>query len=192
MLAAMILAGCSQSVYVQSDFPDPLVEALPYRIGLRYTPDFLDYSYTEDLPNDVAWSFSIGSSNKKLFDKVFASLFQETVILADGDSTEGLDLVVEPSVSALEFSLPRQSRTDQYAVWIRYNLMVSGPDGQLVTNWPISAYGQSDSRRFKGDKSMRQATVKAMRDAAASIIQGFTEEEKIKQALTGSSDDEDT
>lgn len=182
-LAWLMIAGCSQSVQVQSDFPDPLVQALPYSVGLRYLPEFVEYTYSEDLPNDVTWNFAIGTSNRKLFDKVFASLFEQTVVLEPDASGAGLDLVVEPAVDALEFSLPRQSRSEQYAVWIRYNLHVFGPDGQLVTDWPVSAYGQSDSRLMKGDISMRQATIKAMRDAATIMIQGFAADEKIRQAL---------
>jgi hypothetical protein len=77
-------------------------------------------------------------------------------------------------------------------VWIRYNLNVFAPDGTLITRMPISAYGQSDSRTFKGGSSMEQATIRAMRDAAASIIVGFGADPKIRQALLEDSSDEAT
>lgn len=182
-LLASLLSGCAQTVEVKSDFPDPLVETLPLKVGMRYSQEFLEYQYAEDLPDDVTWSFSIGESNRKLFDKIFTTLMQRAVEVGDGESLEGLDAVIEPSVVALEFSLPRQSRSDQYAVWIRYLLRVSDTDGELITELPISAYGQSDSKLLNGDDSMRQAAIRAMRDAAVSIIVGFPQDEKIRQAL---------
>lgn len=192
MLLGLLLGllGCAQSVEVRSDFPKPLVETLPLKVGLRYTPEFLNYSYAEDLPDDVSWSFSIGESNRKLFDKIFESLMLEAVEISADDATDDLDAIVEPSVVALEFSLPRQSRSDQYAVWIRYLVKVMDNEGRIISELPISAYGQSDSRRFKGDDSMRQATIRAMRDAAVSIIVAFPKDEKIKQALLEVESDE--
>lgn len=183
LIAIAWLAGCAQTVEVKSDFPDPLVDSLPLKVGLLYSEEFLNYRYAEDLPDDVTWSFSIGESNRKLFDKIFTTLMDQAVAIDDGDSLAGLDAVIEPSVVALEFSLPRQSRSNQYAVWIRYLLRVSDPEGQLISELPISAYGQSDSLLLNGDDSMRQATIRAMRDAAVSIIVGFSGDEKIRQAL---------
>jgi hypothetical protein len=186
VLIGVVLAcvgGCAQTVEVKSDFPDPLVETLPLKVGMRYSQQFLEYRYTEDLPDDVAWSFSIGESNRKLFDKIFTTLMEQAVEVGDGDSLDGFDAIIEPSVVALEFSLPRQSRSDQYAVWIRYMLRVLDTDGQLISELPISAYGQSDSKLLNGDDSMRQATIRAMRDAAVSIIVGFPKDAKIRQAL---------
>jgi len=178
-----LLAGCAQSVEVKTDFPEPLVETLPLQVGLRYSEEFLQYRYAEDLPDDVTWSFSIGESNRKLFDRIFNRLMARAVEVGEGDPLDGLDAVIEPSVVALEFSLPRQSRSDQYAVWIRYMLRVVSTDGELISELPISAYGQSDSKLLKGDDSMRQATIRAMRDAAVSIIVGFPADERIRQAL---------
>ena len=190
LLALALLLGCAQSVEVRSDFPDPLVETLPLRLGLRYTAEFLDYRYTEDLPDDVTWSFSIGEANRKLFDRIFETLVREAVEIGPEDPIDGFDAVIEPSVEALEFSLPRQSRSDQFAVWIRYQVRVLAPDGSLINELPITAYGQSDSRRFRGDDSMRQATIRAMRDAAVSIIVGFPQDEKIRRALLEDATDE--
>jgi len=100
-----------------------------------------------------------------------------------GPSYAALDAVIVPGIDAFEFSLPRQSRSKQFAVWIRYNLHVYTPDGTLIMNWPISAYGQSDDRTFSTSAAMEEAVIKAMRDAAASILIGFAEEPEIREAL---------
>ncbi len=189
-IALGLATGCAQDIKIGSDFPQPVVEALPLKLGLRYTEEFLTYTYAEDLPNEVSWSFDLGAANRKLFDRVFDSLVTEAVSLGDGEAPPGLDAVVEPVVEAMEFSLPRQSRSDQFAVWIRYQVQVFDRGGDVITILPVNAYGQGDALRFNSDEAMRQATVKAMRDAAVSIIVGFSEDEKIRKVLLEENPDE--
>jgi len=195
LLAAGLLGACAQSVVVKTDFPKPLVEPLPLKVGLHYDSALTDYSYTEDLPSDVTWSFTLGDVNTKLFDGAFTALFEKTIQVDDtggtGDPYDGLNAVIEPILEAFEFSLPRQSRSEQYSVWIRYRLNVYTPDGTLITGWPISAYGQSDSRAFGKSDAMEQAAINALRDAFASIILGFAKEPQIKAALFPESDDDE-
>ena len=127
-----LLASCSKSVVVEADFPEPIVPSLPLRVGLRYGEALKNYSYTEELPSDGTWEFALGETNAKLFDKIFTALFDEVIhVDATGGSqapyTE-LDAVIEPTLETFEFSVPRQSRSDQYSVWIRYNIRVYAPD----------------------------------------------------------------
>ena len=82
----------------------------------------------------------------------------------------GLDALIEPSIDAFEFSVPHQSQTEEFAVWIRYRIKIYDGDGNQVANWPISAYGKSQTTMFSGDASLRRAAVLAMRDAAALVI----------------------
>ncbi len=189
-LALLLAIGCAQNVKISSDFPEPVIESLPLKLGIRYTPEFLNYTYAEDLPNEVSWSFDLGAANRKLFDRVFESLVTEAVSLDEGELPQGLDAVVEPLVEAMEFSLPRQSRSDQFAVWIRYQVQVFDTEGDVITILPVNAYGQGDALRFNSDAAMRQATVQAMRDAAVSIIVGFSEDEKIRKTLLEDTQDE--
>lgn len=193
VIAALLLTGCAQSIVVDTDFPQPLVEPLPLKVGVHYDLALTEYNYTEELPSDATWSFTLGEANTKLFDGAFAALFEQTVPVEDpggtGDPYSGLNAVIEPSLEAFEFSLPRQSRSEQYSVWIRYRLNVYHPDGTRITGWPISAYGQSDSRTFGKSQAMEQATINALRDAFASIVIGFEKEPKIRAALFPESDD---
>jgi hypothetical protein len=187
-LAACVgLSGCSQNVVVETDFPDPLVEKAPLNVGVFYTDALRNYSYEEDVPNDVAWSFSMGAANIRMFDAAMGAMFARvTPVTAPGGTGapfDELDVVIEPALDAFEFSLPRQSRSDQYGVWIRYNLRVYTPDGTLQTTWPVSAYGQSDARTFGSEHSMEAAVVQAMRDAIASMVIGFTSTPTIRAIL---------
>ncbi len=186
-LACGLLSACAQTVTVAPNFPEPLIEPLPLSAGLRFTEEFIGYNYTEELPADVDWTFSLGDANEALFARVFTAMFTNLELLSDGEQIDDVDLVIEPTIVALEFSEPHQSQTDQFAVWIRYRLAVSFADGEPITDWLISAYGQSDARRFGSGKAMTNAARRAMRDAAAQISAKFAEEEKIKAALLADS-----
>jgi hypothetical protein len=198
LLAAFtcLLLACSKSIVIETDFPEPLVPSLPLTVGLHYGDTITNYSYQEDLPYDEDWSFELHETNAKLFDKIFAALFDQTIHVEEigGNAApySELDAIIEPSVEAFEFSLPRQSQSDQYAVWIRYNLKIYTPDGNLITSWPISAYGQSDSRMFGASKAMEKATINALRDAAVSIVTGFEKQPKIREALLTEHGDDDS
>lgn len=185
--AGLGMAGCSKNIVVESTFPEPVIESLPLDAGVNYTQALENYDYVEDLPNDIEWSITLGEANVRMFDAAFGAMFRNVVPVEQpggaGAPFDTLDVVIEPKVDAFEFSLPRQSRSDQYAVWIRYNLAVYEPGGQFITNWPVSAYGQADSRLFGGGGAMKAAVVRAMRDAIANIVIGFPNEPTVRAAL---------
>lgn len=187
LAGVVLLYACSKTVVVETEFPEPLITPLPLSVGLLYGEALKNFEYREELPNAGTWSFSLGDANTALFDRIFGALFDQTVPVdmtgGAGSPYSNLDAIIEPTIEALEFSLPSQSRTDQYAVWIRYHLDIYRPDGELITRWSLSAYGQSDAKMLGGDKAMVQATIRAMRDAGASIITGFETEPMIKEAL---------
>lgn len=187
LAACIVLTGCAHEVVVETGFPEPLIEQVPLNVGVFYTDALRNYTYDEDLPNDASWSFSMGAANIQLFDTALTAMFTVvTPVTAHGGTGapfDELDIIIEPELEAFEFSLPRQSRSDQYGVWIRYNLLVYAPDGTLQTSWPVSAYGQSDSRTFGGNKSMEAAVIQAMRDAIASMVTGFTDAPTVRTIL---------
>lgn len=185
LTAVLALSGCSPSIEVTTTFPEPLVDALPLTAGVYYTDTFTGYTYNEELPMDnIDWTFNIGSANQLLFDSIFYETFTR-VITVNGPTADGVDVILEPAIQALEFSLPRQSRNNQYAVWIRYTINVYSPDGKLRSTVPVPGYGEVDSRRLKGKESMREATVWAMRDAASIIIESLTKDTALRRAVMG-------
>ena len=189
------LAGCSQSMTVQTGFPTPVLDPLPLVVGIRYPDTLTDYVHQEAPPLEAEWTIRLGAANELLFDKLFGAMFMQTVALEQEASIAAhpeLDAVIEPTLEEFEFSLPRQSQTDQYAVWLRYNVRVYTPDGELICNWPVTAYGQAGAKTMAAEKSMQRATVLAMRDAAASIAVGFINAPGIKdKLLPETADDKD-
>ena len=171
-------AGCSRSVEVAADFPEPLVEPLPLTLGVRYPDDLADFTHTEDPTLEPEWEIRLGEANLRMFRAVFAGMFSRVVELsADtaADAITGVDLIIEPRLEELEFSVPNQSGTDQYVVWLRYNLKILLPDNQLISEWRITAYGQKDEGNLGmgSENAMKAAAIKALRDAGANIATGF-------------------
>ena len=61
------------------------------------------------------------------------------------------------SIDAFEFSTPEQSSTEAFAVWIRYRLKVFDRDGKLTSNWPVAAYGKSQTTTMGGSAALQRA-----------------------------------
>jgi len=145
---------------------------MPLSVGARYPESFDHFVHEEQVIGKEKWQIDLGASNRMLFDKLFSAMFTEFQVLDDSTdpASLGIDAVIEPSIDAFEFSVPEQSQTDSFAVWIRYRIKIFDRHGTQIANWPISAYGKSQTTLFGDDEALRRAAVLAMRDAAALII----------------------
>jgi hypothetical protein len=168
-----ILQGCgSQVAMTDPRIPDPLIAKMPLSVAVRYPDKFESFVHEERVIGKETWKIDLGRSNKLLFNKLFGAMFSDVrVVGADADiAALGIDALIEPDIDAFEFSVPEQSQTDAFAVWIRYRIKIFDDSGTQVANWPISAYGKSQSSTFGGDEALQRAAVLAMRDAAALVI----------------------
>lgn len=172
------VAGCARSVDVTAEFPRPLVEQYPLVVGIRYAEDLPDFTHIEDPLLEPEWEIRLGAANILMFDTLFAGMFSQTIELSH-DSEQpidpAIDLIIEPALKELEFSSPRQSGTDQYVVWLRYNLKLLLPNGEVIGDWRITGYGQEDQGTLDlgSENALRDAAITALRDTAANIIIGF-------------------
>jgi hypothetical protein len=183
VLLAGILAGCASNVTMKPPtIPAPLIEKIPVTVGLRMPDDFQHYVHQESVYGKEEWSIDMGRSNAAFFTQLFNYMFQSVAVLdADDDPQKmNIDALIEPSIDAFEFSTPSQSNTDSFAVWIRYRLKVYDHDGTLVSNWPVAAYGKSQTSGGKS-KALQHAAVLAMRDAAALMIMKFDKVTRISE-----------
>ncbi len=167
------IGGCSSRVTVNNPtIPEPLVIKIPLSVAVRYPDAFERYVHEEQVMGREKWTIDLGRSNKLLFTKVFGAMFNELTVV-DGSvdpSDMQFDALIEPSIDAFEFSTPSQSQTQAFAVWIRYRIKIFDREGKQFANWPISAYGKSQSTTMGKDNALRRAAVLAMRDAAALIV----------------------
>lgn len=189
LLLTLIIMGCGSNVTLDPPtIPEPLISPLPMTVGLRLPENFEAFVHTEEVLGREEWKIDLGRSNAVFFDQLFGYMFKQVKRLdADDDpSVLALDALIEPSIDAFEFSVPNQTKTDAFAVWIRYRIKVFDRSGKMVANWPVSAYGKSLTTTMGGSDALQRAAVLAMRDAAALLIMKFGEKELLT-SLAGDS-----
>lgn len=168
-----LLGGCSSHVALDNPtIPDPLIDQLPLTVAARYPDAFDHYVHEERVIGKKKWTIDLGEANSMLFTKLFDAMFTDFTVIGEGADPDAMaiDALIEPSIDAFEFSVPNQSQTDAFAVWIRYRIKIFDNEGNQIANWPISAYGKSMAEGFGKDDALRRAAVLAMRDAAALVI----------------------
>ena len=174
MLIAGLISGCAGSNVTLDvpTIPTPLIHKIPASVGLRMPENFHHFVHEEHVYGREEWSIDLGGSNAALFTQLFGYMFQNVIVLNENDDPKKLaiDALIEPSIDAFEFSVPNQSKTDAFAVWIRYRIRVFDFDGNEVANWPVSAYGKSQTASISGSQALQRAAILAMRDAAALMI----------------------
>ena len=178
LLLAVLISGCASSVkLVTPTIPAPLTDKIPISVGLRMPANFDHFVHEESVFGREEWTIDLGNSNSALFKQLFGHMFDRVTVVAATDDPKlmGIDALVEPSIDAFEFSTPAQSNTDAFAVWIRYRIKVYDQAGTLVSNWPVSAYGKSQTTAMNKSDALRRAAVLAMRDAAALMVIKFDE-----------------
>ena len=172
-LVGVLAAGCGANVKLDPvTIPNPLIEPIPLSIALRIPNEFEHFVHEDEVLGREQWTIDLGRSNAALFTQLFGFMFDEVTVIGPDDSVAGLeiDALIEPSIDAFEFSVPSQSKTDTYAVWIRYRLRIYDRAGVQFANWPLSAYGKSEQTGLTGEEPLKRAAVLAMRDAAALMI----------------------
>jgi len=167
------LSACGGTVAIRDYFPDPVVAPLPYQVGVYYSPEFSSYRYhnEEDKVN-----FELGSKQVRLFDKVFAAMFTSRTAVSDPDSGQAqqqLDLILVPVLDEYAFLSPAETATNFYTVSIKYHIRVYSADNQIIGYWPFVAYGKNRSGSMSGLEPLGDATVTALRDAAAALVTQF-------------------
>lgn len=169
----MLVAGCGANVTLDPPtIPTPLIDKMPLSVALRIPEEFEHFVHHDEVLGRENWTIDLGRSNAALFTQLFGFMFDEVTVLGPGDDASGLaiDALVEPSIDAFEFSVPSQSKTETYAVWIRYRMKIYDSAGVQFANWPLSAYGKSEQTGLTGEEPLKRAAVLAMRDAAALMI----------------------
>lgn len=167
------LAGCgSTTTMVEPTIPPPLTEKIPVNVALRIPEEFNSFVHEEAILGRDSWTIDLGRSNAVFFTQLFGYLFNNLTILGPDDDARDFqfDALIEPSIDGFEFSVPTQSKTEAFAVWIRYRLRVFDRAGNNASNWTVSAYGKSLKQGLNSSDALQRAAVLAMRDAAALMI----------------------
>ncbi len=188
MLIFLFAAGCASNVTVEEPtIPAPHIEKLPMDVALRIPEEFQHFVHEENVLGRDKWTIDLGRANATFFEQLFGYMFENVIILGPEDDAldYDFDALVEPVIEGFEFSVPNQSKTDAFAVWIRYRMQVFDSVGTNASTWTVSAYGKSQKEGLGGSKSLQRAAVLAMRDAAALILLQMNKATKISALADG-------
>lgn len=178
------LAGCASEVTVESSFPTPLVDPLPVRMGVIFDEALNNYVHSEEIPRQASYTIELGAANISMLAPLFDTMFTATRRV-DGvplDAGGDLDGVIKPELEKFEFDVPLGERDEFVEVWMQYRLSLYEPDGELVTDWPVSGYGRSE---FSGNRTdaLHRAAVVAMREVGATISTEFATQPAVSYWL---------
>jgi len=188
ILITLLATGCASNVSVdEPSIPTPHVKKIPMDVAVRIPAEFNHFVHEENILGKEKWTIDLGASNATFFKQLFGYMFDNVIILGPDDDAlaHTFDALVEPQIEGFEFSVPNQSKTDAFAVWIRYRMQIFDSAGNSAATWTVSAYGKSQKEGMGGSKSLRRAAVLAMRDAAALILLQMDKATKISDLADG-------
>ncbi len=186
--ALLMVAGCSSTLTMEMPtIPEPRIEKIPVDVAVRIPEDFQNFVHVEEVLGKDTWTIDLGRSNAMLFTQLFDHMFDSIVVLGPNDDPRDhqFDALIEPSIEGFEFSIPSQSNSEEFAVWIRYRMAVFDSVGNRASSWTVSAYGKSQKEGIGGSDALRRAAILAMRDAAALIIMQMDRVTKIRDLADG-------
>jgi hypothetical protein len=185
VLASTSVVGCASVVTVEAEFPPPLVEELPVRVGLIFDEELTEYEIFEEIPRQATWTIHLGSANELMLRGLFEGMFLETrsvdVLPLTSTDLYRLDGVIHSELEKFEFEVPITGRDEFVEVWMQYRLRLYEPGGTLITEWPVSGYGKAELGNK--EEALNRATVVAMREVGAAISTRFAKQPQVEYWL---------
>ena len=188
LILALALATCGcagAKVAVPTGFPVPHVLQVPLPVGLYMDEALLSYVHRESLEGHGDWEIDLGSAQRPMFDNLLSGLFiGHRFVKQLGASHDDIAGVLAPSIEELQFSIPEQTRSEYYEVWIRYRFELHGNDGEKLGHWDLTAYGKAHRQNHAGaSAALQSAALVACRDAMAFFTQQFGKEPLVQTWL---------
>jgi hypothetical protein len=174
-----LLAGCGDvSIKPEARLPKPLITPIPAAVGLIIPADTRRY-VDKETRFGVDWKVDLGPGEVQLMRDTFTDLFQrveEFKNLQSARAVKDLKALFETRVDQYSFVTARETGGRYYAVTIRYRINLYTPEGEQVDTFTLTGYGNSLAMGMSGGKPLTQATVGAMRDAAAKFLVQFPDQ----------------
>ena len=184
------LAGCGgATIKPEATFPEPIIEPLPLHVGLYLDEQLTSFVHTEEIELYGEWSVDLGQVQPVMFKKVIGAMFSQVTEISSPEAPDAqIDGVIAPSIVAFQIAIPAQTRGEFYEVWIKYNVRLLDPEGTVIIEWPLIAYGKANREDYgmkTNEPAMEEATTLALRDAGAFLALRFTEVPEVKAWLDG-------
>jgi hypothetical protein len=191
LAVTVVLGACSaQRIVLDGNYPTPLTSKLPLTIGVYYTDNVKEFTYTELNENNGKEQYIIesGNSQVEMFNTLLPAMFTDVVVLDNLDDIPArypqLDAVFVPVIDDFQLGLPAKTRLASYEIWIKYNMRLSDVNGNQIADWVMTAYGKSPEETFQSvDAGVNDAANVALRDLAASFTLGFSNIPEVNEWL---------
>lgn len=171
---SLLLGGCTTTaVTVEATFPErPVVQRLPLAVAVVYDEAFRSYTLAESIPQRGEWKIDLGAAQVALFQAMLPALFSavtEREALAPEPEDSTAELLLRPQLQDMQFSIPYQTRSNFFEVWLKYEIQLYERDGEtLVARYPLTGYGRTrDGFLDSAQVAIEQAAITALRDAGA-------------------------
>lgn len=187
LTATFALAGCGGvQIKAEDHVPPPLVDELPLRAGVFYSPDFRTFTHREERWG-TKWEVALGGAHVTKLDRLLQAMFPKLVQVPDlaKPPAPPLDLILEPRFEEYSFVTPRDAGAEYYAVTIKYRLNLYDGQARLLDSLVYTGYGNTPASGLSTEKPLLEATERAMRDAGAKFATEFAAQGTVQKLLRG-------
>ncbi len=189
--AALLLSACANEVVVKGNFPTPVLEKLPYTIGVYFDPEFRNHEFFDEATTreETDWLVSTGAAQVEMYSILLPGMFEKVVMLnelprwdrVEAVEDEGVDAVLVPHVVELQYSIPSHTKINVFEIWMRYRYELYSPDGELLADWTMTSYGKTPTAFLQSaEAAVNLAAVVALRDAGANFAMNFTSVPEVR------------
>jgi hypothetical protein len=184
-----LLAACTATkLDTKAQLPPPLIEQLPVRVGIHYSPEFREYRHQETR-GSIDYEVNLGPAHVTNLEWLLKAMFREVVPVEDparaGSVSPPLAFVLEPKFEEYSFLTPKDVAGEAFIVTIRYLMTLYDGQGARVDGFTFTGYGREKARTLASKEPLATATQRAMRDAGAKIAVELTDQQSVRLLLRG-------
>ena len=191
LLCLSLLGACANNVVVKGNFPQPVLNKMPYTIGVYYDPEFRNHEFFDEATTreETDWLVRTGEAQVDMYNTLLPGMFQKVVMLNDIPRRDRVDVVGEeqvdavlvPHVAELQYSIPSHTKINVFEIWMRYRYELYAPDGELLADWTMTSYGKTPTAFLQSaEAAVNLAAVVALRDAGANFAMNFSNVPEVK------------
>jgi len=174
-----MLAACGGvKIKPEPKIPKALIPQLPADVGLIIPGDMRNFKHSETRWGSD-WNIDLGAGHTRLVKDMFKAAFRNAYEFSDLEAAKaapGLKALFEPRIEQYSFATARETGGRYYAVTVRYRINMYTPAGELADSYTLTGYGNALAKGMSSGKPLTQASVGAMRDAAAKFLVQFPEQ----------------
>ena len=191
IIVALFISACANNVVVEGNFPQPVLQKMPYTIGVYFDPDFRNHEFFDEATTreETDWLVRTGPAQVDMYSTLLPGMFNDVVMLNDISRRSRVDSVFEqdvdailvPHVAELQYSIPSHTKINVFEIWMRYRYELYAPNGELLADWTMTSYGKTPTAFLQSaEAAVNLAAVVALRDAGANFAMNFDKVPEVK------------